>query len=203
MLKSDETLWILLILLPASGEHAESTTLSLPLWFSRPGSLRSALQPSWQIQWCFNMYLHSRKQAVAVWNIVLQTSYISASALIVSSPAHIHLARVRVSSVQLFWDAGAAAMVPWRKTPLLIVPSQHGGAERAKVKGAKTRGHPGCACVATKEKQSGGEKLLSAESGLEGCFPQVLPPGTSLSGHKGCLWPTFPLQFGVVYLLLD
>lgn len=38
-----------------------------------------------------NMHLHSGKQAVAVWNIFLQTSYISASALIVSSPAHIHL----------------------------------------------------------------------------------------------------------------
>lgn len=139
---------------PNSGEHAESTALSLPLWFFRPGSLTPPLQPSWKVQGCIKHIFTLWKQAVAVWNIFLQTSCISALALIVSFPAHIHLGWVRMSSVQLFWDAGAAVMVPWKKTPLLVVPSQHGGAKRAKIKGAKTGLCLGFACVATREMHS-------------------------------------------------
>lgn len=133
---------------------------------------------------------------MAVWNIVLQTSYISASALIVSSLAHIHLGRVRVSSVQLFWGAGAAAMVPGRKIPLLIVPSQRGGAERAKVKGAKTRGHPGFACVATKEMQSGGRNRYRQSLGWRDAFHKCCPRGPHCLGTRDVCGQPFLSSLG-------
>lgn len=154
MPKLDETLWIIPILLPVSVSMLRAQLCLYHHGFLDQDHWHLLCSPPGKSKDALNMYLHSGKQAVAVWNIFLQTSYISASALIVSSPAHIHLGWVRMSSVQLFWDAGAAVMVPWKKTPLLVVPSQHEGAKRAKIKGAKTGLCLGFACVATREMHS-------------------------------------------------
>lgn len=174
----------------ASGEHTESTTLSLPPWFFLPGSLTSPLQPSWQVQGCI-------KHVFTLWKASCGSlEYFSSDFLYFCISFDCQFSCTHPSG--LSQDVICAAILGcWgccdsalkENSPVgSAQPTrrcQEGKNKRSQdwtVSWLCLRGH--------KRDAQQGEKPLLAECGLEECFPEVLPLESSLTGRDGWLWPS-------------
>lgn len=188
MLKLDETLRILPILLPASGEHVESTTL-LP-WLFRPGSLASPLQPSCQVQGCI-------KHVFTLWKASCGSlEYFSSDILYFCISFDCQFSCTHPSG--LSQDVICAAILGcWGCCDGALKENSPAGSAQPAWRCQESKNKRSqdwtvswlCLCGHKRDAQQG-EKPLLAESGLEECFPEVLPLGSSLTGCECWLWPS-------------